>query len=70
MIDSSLEERVKLREELDILEESEELYSIKSLRRRDPTPITTMIDEIVHRDLKIVELNKKRERFSNDIYNI
>ena len=29
-----------------------------------------MSDDILNRDLKIDELNKKREKFSNDVYNI
>ena len=33
-------------------------------------PITTMVDVMFHRDLKIDELNKEREMISNDIYNI
>ena len=33
-------------------------------------PITTMVDMMFHRDLKIDELNKKRKLFSIDIYNI
>ena len=34
------------------------------------TPITTMVDVVFHRDLKIDELNKERELISNNIYNI
>ena len=34
------------------------------------TSITSMTDEICHRDSKIDELNRKRDPFSNDVYNI
>ena len=34
------------------------------------TPITTVIDEIIQREIKIDELSRKREIFSNYFYNI
>ena len=70
VIDSYIDEKVKLREEFDISEEGKELYSLESIRRRDMTPITIMTNEIFNYELKIDELNKKREIFSNDVYNI
>ena len=33
-------------------------------------PITSMTDEIFHRNLKINLINRKREVFSNEVYNI
>ena len=53
VIDSSIDEKFKLREEFVISEEEKELHSIQTIRRRDTIPITTMIDEIFNRDLKI-----------------
>ena len=69
-IDSFIHEKVMLREEYDILEEGKELHILKIIRRRKHTPITQMSDEIFNRDFKIDELNKKIERFSNDVSNI
>ena len=70
MDDSSIDENVKLIEDFGISVEGKELHSLKSIRRRDMTSITSMIDEIFHRDFKIDELNRKRKVFSNDVYNI
>ena len=67
--DFSIDEKVKLREKVDILEEGKELHSLQNIKRRDMTPITSS-DGIFYRDLKINGLNKKREMFSNDAYNI
>ena len=69
-IDSSIHEKIQLRQKFDISEEGKELHSIKSIRRRDMTPISTMTDDIFNSDLTIDELNNKRERLSNDVYNI
>ena len=55
VIDSFVDEKVKLREEFDILKEVKELHSLKIIRRKDMTPITKIIDEIFNRDLKIDE---------------
>ena len=68
-IDSSVDRKVKLREVFDI-SEGKELPILKRIRRRYMTTITTMIDEIFNLDFKIDQLNKKREIFSNDTYNI
>ena len=70
VIDPSIEEKVKLGEEFNISEEGRELHSIKSIKRRDMTSISTMTDKIFNRDSKIDKLKKKREIFSNDIYSI
>ena len=53
MDDSSIDENVKLIEDFDISEEGKELHSLKSVRRRDMTSITSMTDEIFHRAFKI-----------------
>ena len=66
IVDSSIHEKNKLREKFDISEEGKELHSLKSIRRKDNTPITQMSVDIYNRDLKIDKLNNKRERFSND----
>ena len=55
VIDSSIHEKVKLREEFGILKEVKELRSLKIIRRKDMAPITKIIDEIFNRDLKIDE---------------
>ena len=55
VIDSSIHEKVKLREEFDILKEVKELHSLKIIRRKYMTPITKIIDQIFNRDLKIDE---------------
>ena len=68
-IDSSVDRKVKLREVFDI-SEGKELPIVKHIRRRYMITITTMIDEIFNLDFKIDQLNKKRERLSNDTYNI
>ena len=60
MIDSSIDENIKLRKYFDIFEEGKELISRNSIRRRYMTPITTMIGAIFHCYLKIDELNRKR----------
>ena len=50
MIDSSIDEKVNLRDEFDISDERKELSSLKNVRRNDRTPITNISDEIVNRD--------------------
>ena len=57
----SIDEKVKFREGFDNSEECKKRHSLKSIRRRDTTPITSMIDKIFHRGFKIGKLNKKRE---------
>ena len=61
VIDSSIHKKVKLREEFDISDEGKELHTFKTIRRKDETPITQISDDIYNRDLKINELNNKRE---------
>ena len=48
-IDSSIDEKIKLRQEFDISEEGKNTHSLKDIRRID---ITTMIDYMFNRDLK------------------
>ena len=67
LIDSSINENINLREEFDVLDEGKELNSLKNIRRNDQTSIGYMIDEILNRDYRIDELNKKREVFSDDV---
>ena len=59
-IDSSIHENINLREEFDISDERKEPHSLKTIRRNDKTLITSMSDDILNRDLRIDELNKKR----------
>ena len=70
MIDSTINENINLREEFDVSDEGKELKSLNNIRRNDQTSITYMTDEILKRDFRIDELNKKREVFSNDISKI
>ena len=51
-IDSSIDEKIKLRQEFDISEEGKNTHSLKDIRRIDITTITTMIDYMFNRDLK------------------
>ena len=60
-IDASIHKKANLREEFDTSDDGKELHSIKTIRRKDKTPITQMLDDIYNRDLKIDELNNKRE---------
>ena len=60
VIDSSIYEKVKLREDFDILDEGKKLHSLKTIRRKDKIPITQISDGIYNRDFKIDELNNKR----------
>ena len=70
LIDSSINQKINLREEFDVSDEGKELNSLKNLRRNDQTPITHISDEILNRDFRIDELNKKREVFSDDVSKI
>ena len=70
MIDSSIDEKVNLRDEFDVSDEGKELSSLKNVRRNDRTPITNISDDIVNRDFRIEELSNKREIFSNDVFKI
>ena len=70
LIDSSVNEKINLREEFDVSDEGNEPHSFKNIRRNYQTSITHMTDEILNRDFRIDDLNKKREIFSNDISKI
>ena len=70
VIDSSIHEKVNLREKFDNSDKGKELNSVKTIRRRNNTPITQMLDDIYNCDLKIDELNNERDRFSNDVSKI
>ena len=62
LIDSSINEKINLREEFDVSDEWKELNSLENIRSNNQTPITNMLDIILNRDLRIDELNKK-ERY-------
>ena len=66
-IDASIHKKANLREEFDTSDDGKELHSIKTIRRKDKTPITQMSDDIYNDNLKIDKLNNKRERFSNNV---
>ena len=70
MIDSSIDEKVNLKDEFDVSDEGKKLSSLKNVRRNDRSPITNISDDIVNRDFRIEELSNKRERFSNDVSKI
>ena len=59
MIDSSIHIKVNLRKEFHVSEEGKELHSLKNIRRNDKNPITHILDDILNRDFKIDEWNKK-----------
>ena len=60
VIDSSIEERVPLRDEFDISDEGKELNSLKNIRRNDKTPITNLSEDISDRDFRVDKLSNKR----------
>ena len=70
LIDSSINEKINLREEFDVSDEGKELNSLKNIRRNDQTSISYMTEESLNRDYRIDELNKKRKVFSNDDFKI
>ena len=60
MIDSSVKERVPLRDEFDIFDEGKELNSLKNIRRNDKTPITNLSEDSLDRDFRVDGLSNKR----------
>ena len=60
VIDSSIEERVPLRDEFDISDEGKELNSLKNIRRNDKTPLTNLSEDISDRDFRVDKLSNKR----------
>ena len=66
LIDSSIDEKFNIRDEFDVSNEGKELYSLKNVRRNSQTTITNMINEILNRDFRKDELNKKREVFKRN----
>ena len=70
LIDSSINKKINLREKFDVSGEGEELNSLKNIRRNDQTSLTHITDEILNRDCRIDELNKKRKLFSIDVSKI
>ena len=70
LIDSSIDEKVNLRDEFDVSGEGKELSSLKNVRKNNKTPITNISDFIVNPDFRIEELSNKREIFSNDVSKI
>ena len=52
VIDSSIHEKVKLREEFNVSEEGKELHSLKTIRRKDKITITQMLDDMFNRDFR------------------
>ena len=59
VIDSSIHEKFNSRKKFDVSEEGKELHSLKTIRGNDKTPITIISDDIINRNFKINELNKK-----------
>ena len=70
LIISSINDKINSRKEFDVSDEEKEPNNLTNLGRNDQTSITNMIDEILNRDYRIDELNKKREVFSNNISKI
>ena len=67
MIDSSIEEKINLRDEFDISNEGKELSSLNCNRRNDRTPIINISDDIINRDFRIEGISNTRELLSNDV---
>ena len=61
LIDSSINDKMHFREEFDVSDEGKELNSLENIRSNDQTSITNMTDEILNRDYRIDELNKKKK---------
>ena len=53
LIDSSINEKINLRESFDVPNVWKELNSLKNIRRNDQTPITNKLDEILNHDFQI-----------------
>ena len=70
LIDSSIDEKINLRDEFDVSDEGKELSTLKNNRRNDRTPIINISDDIINRDFRIEELSNKRERLSYDVSKI
>ena len=70
LIDSSINEKINLRDEFDGSDEGKDLNSLKNIRRIDQTSITNMTDEILYCDFRTDELKKKREVCINDVSTI
>ena len=68
LIDSSIDEKINLRDEFDVSDEGKELSTLKNNRRNDRTPIINISDDIINRDFRIEELSNKREILRNDVY--
>ena len=47
IIDSSIDEMVKLRDGFDVWDKNKELRSIKTTRRNDMNPITKIINKVI-----------------------
>ena len=62
VINSSIEEKVHLRDEFDISDERKDYNTFKNHRRNNKTPITNISEEISDRDVRIDELSKKKKR--------
>ena len=69
-IDPSIDEKVNLRDEFDVSDERKEFNSLKNIRKNDKLQIAHILENILNRDLRIDELSKKREIFSNDVSKI
>ena len=67
LIDSSINDKIHFREEFDVSDEVKKLNNLENIRRNDQTSITNMTDEILNRDYRIDELNKKKKGFNNDV---
>ena len=59
-IDSSINEKINLREECGVSDEGKELNSLKNIRWNNQTSISNMTDEIWNRGCRIDELNEKK----------
>ena len=52
VIDSFIDEKVKLRDDVDVSDEGKDIHSLEITRRNNMTLITTLIDEIIEHEIK------------------
>ena len=70
VIDVSINKQIILRHDFDISQDRKGLNSLKHSRRNDSTLIINAIESINDREIKINDLRRKRNIFSNDVIRI
>ena len=67
VIDASIDENIALRQDFDISEDGKRLSNLKNVRKNDTISIVNITESVDSREIKIDDLSKKREVFSNDV---